>query len=171
MPVYILGLDPGSRYTGYGVIAFDPQQGTQHVDHGVISPSATMTFAQKLHFIAGRLSEVLSQWPIEQMIIEKIFVAKNVDSAFKLGHVRGVCLYQATEYQVEVHEIAARAAKKQITGNGAASKDQMRTLVTHLLGLSGEIPWDASDALALALCRSRQLEIDSLHRRGQGATL
>ena len=85
------------------------------------------------------------------MVVEKIFLSRNVDSAFKLGHVRGVCLQKAIQFQAQAVELASRQVKKSITGNGGALKAQVELILRHRFGLSQPLTEDAADALALAV--------------------
>ena len=117
----ILGLDPGTKFTGFGLILQDGSN-LRHVEHGVVAIPEGLPFAHKLHFLAEGLSEVMVRYKPQFTVVEKIFLGKNADSAFKLGHARGVCMSLAARHQSEVFEYAARSAKKMVTGSGAATK-------------------------------------------------
>lgn len=162
----ILGLDPGSRTTGYGVIAVPSGRTSDgrpvsrdqliHICHGVIRLSDSGALADRLKFLHLELQNLFSQYPIKTVVIEKIFFGKSADSAFKLGHARGVALLAAAENGAEIAEYAARKVKKVITGNGAADKVQVQLLVSRILGIRPlESAFDASDALSLAICHTR----------------
>lgn len=148
----IIGVDPGSRFTGFGVIRGQGMD-WQHIDHGVIDIPERFSFAQRLAYLALHLRPVWSRWPQATTVVERVFLGRNVDSAFKLGHARGVCLYLAAEAGSPVVEYAARSVKKVVTGHGGADKEHVKLIVTQILKIAGShLAVDASDALALALC-------------------
>lgn len=155
----IIGLDPGSVFTGYGVIEYDGRT-VKYLAHGVIKNNSKEDFSKRLLKIGAELSEVFGKFGPTHVVVERIFLGKNVDSAFKLGHVRGVAFYEARKVQAEVVEYAAREVKKGITGYGAAEKEQVRLLVLNYLKIKENIQIDASDALALAIYHSQRAEID-----------
>ena len=152
----ILGLDPGSRCTGFGVISIIDGD-LRHVDHGVIQLQENWSLARRLNKLSEQLELVYRRHPIAMTAVERIFFGKNADSAFKLGHARGVCLLAAARNGTDVHEYAARFVKKCVTGSGAASKDHVQLVIGNLLGLkAGFAALDASDALALAVTHARE---------------
>ncbi|MES2770220.1 MAG: crossover junction endodeoxyribonuclease RuvC [Bdellovibrionota bacterium] len=155
----IIGLDPGSLFTGFGVIEYDGRN-VKYIDHGVIKNSSGVDFAIRLHKIGEELSRVFAKYKPAHVVVEKIFLGKNVDSAFKLGHVRGVAFYEAHKIKAQVKEYAAREVKKGITGYGAAEKEQVRFLVLNYLKLKENIQIDAADALALAIYHSQRADIE-----------
>jgi len=167
----ILGLDPGSRRTGFGVIS--TAGGTlRHIDHGVIELKESWPLPQRLHVLSEELHKVFARVGAAEAVVEKIFFGKNADSAFKLGHARGVCLMLAARHQAAVHEYAAKFVKKSVTGSGAASKDQVQLVIGRLLGIQAEaLIHDASDALALAVTHARESESQALIRRAMERNL
>jgi crossover junction endodeoxyribonuclease RuvC len=168
----ILGLDPGSRRTGFGVVAV--QDGRwRHVDHGVIHLKESLSLAERLVTLQLKLQEIYSVFKFSATVVEKIFFGKNADSAFKLGHARGICLLVSGQHAVPVEEYAARYVKKSVTGSGAASKDHVQMVVFNLLRLpsSQKIVHDASDALALALAHAQVCEVKSQIRRAMENSL
>ncbi len=154
----ILGLDPGTRVAGFGVLTI--QGGELRVaDHGVITLNESWSLARRLEALATGLEAVYARHKIIHTAVEKVFFGKNADSAFKLGHARGVCLLQAAKHGSDVHEYAAKFVKKCVTGSGAASKDHVQLVVRAVLGMSGApMALDASDALALAITHAREAE-------------
>lgn len=156
MPV-ILGIDPGSRITGFGVVQVSDGK-IQHVNHGVILLQKASTFAHRLLELGLALQEIIAKYKPDQVSVEKIFLGKNPDSAFKLGHARGVVIYEAMRAQVEVHEYATRVVKQGVTGSGGASKEEVQIVVARLLNLKAIARLDASDALAMAVHRAFQLQ-------------
>ncbi len=149
----ILGIDPGTLNLGWGLIELDNNQKVIQVKRGCISVPAKDSLFKRLHRLNFELSTLVQEEKPQVAAIEKIFLGKNVDSAFKLGHVRGVCAAQCIAGGAEIVEYAARTVKKQVTGSGAASKELVRTFLYQQLGLRDQgLPMDASDALALAFC-------------------
>ncbi|MGH9413147.1 MAG: crossover junction endodeoxyribonuclease RuvC [Terriglobales bacterium] len=148
----VLGVDCGSEATGFGLIDSD---GHQHraVTSGTIRLRGDGSFAVKLHRIHTCISELLAEHGPDCVAIEDIFYAKNVRSALKLGHVRGVVMQAAAAREVAVAEYTPLAIKSALTGYGRAEKMQVQRMVCSLLGLR-EAPnsLDASDALAVAIC-------------------
>ncbi|MBX3033189.1 MAG: crossover junction endodeoxyribonuclease RuvC [Bdellovibrionaceae bacterium] len=149
MKVQILGVDPGSRVTGFGLIEADGDR-LRHLRHGVILLDDKVDFATRLAQLARAFREILAGHQAAHLALEKIFLGKNADSAFKLGHARGVLMSEAAQAGMRIHEYAARQVKKGVTGNGGASKEETQIVVQNLLGIHGIQRLDASDALALA---------------------
>jgi crossover junction endodeoxyribonuclease RuvC len=148
----VLGIDPGLRATGWGVI--DVTAGRLlHVANGVCKPAHTLPDAQRLGRIADDLATVIATHKPKCATIEEIFVAKSAKSALKLGMARGVAIMVCGQAGLDVHELAARLVKKSITGTGAADKRQIQDMVSRLLGV---IPAnaDSADALAIAIAAS-----------------
>lgn len=145
----ILGIDPGIRNTGWGVIEQKDNR-LSHIANGVIKPNPDVPDADRLHHIANGLSEVITTFQPEWAAIEEIFVAKSAASALKLGMARGVALMQCGQSALPVIEIAARRVKKAVTGTGTADKVQMQDMVERLLGIRAANA-DAADALAIAI--------------------
>ncbi len=159
----IIGLDPGSRFCGYGVIQ-KTKMDWVYADHGVVVIPEQYSLAQKLVFLAKNLRPLFERWPGSTTAVERIFLGRNVDSAFKLGHARGVCFLVAAEALSPVNEYAPRSVKKVVTGHGGASKEHVQLIVSQLLNAPGKMALDASDALALALCHARLAEQSQLLR-------
>lgn len=154
----VLGLDPGSRFTGFGLIEVRGEQ-YRYVDHGVVSIPAHLEFPAKLSFLDQKLRELLIDHRPQFTVVEKIFLGKNPSSAFQLGHVRGVCLMRAHLEGSEVFEYEARKVKKIVTGDGGATKDHVRLVVCNTLGISSDLRLDATDALSLAICHLRAASV------------
>jgi crossover junction endodeoxyribonuclease RuvC len=147
----ILGIDPGSRVTGYGILS---NQGAEleYVASGCIKTRVQGTTAERLAEIFAGVSEVISQFQPELLAIEKIFMAKSADSALKLGQARGVAIVAASHQGLPVFEYEARKVKQAVVGNGNATKVQVQHMVEVHLALQGKPQEDAADALAIALC-------------------
>lgn len=148
----ILGVDPGSLATGYGVVSTGPV--ARMLAGGVIRTAARDELAARLLTIHDALSEVIGAHRPDVMVVESLFNARNPRSALVLGHARGAILLAGARDGLPVHEYAPRDIKKALTGNGAAAKDQVRFMVMRLLGLKEEPPLDQSDALAAALAHA-----------------
>lgn len=155
----ILGIDPGSFIAGFGVIRVHNNIVT-YKDSGIIKVSKNLSFIDRLMMIGEELRKILELYRPHQTVIEQIFLGKNVNSAFRLGHVRGVCLFEVKKFGSEVVEYATRSVKKGLTSNGGADKDQVRVAVQMLLGISHNLLLDASDALALAYYHSMKLQTE-----------
>jgi crossover junction endodeoxyribonuclease RuvC len=155
----IIGLDPGSLFTGYGIVEYDGRN-VKHIHHGVIKNTSATQMSKRLVKIGEELKTIFEKYKPSHIVIERIFLGKNVDSAFKLGHVRGVAIYEAQKLNAKIVEYAAREVKKGITGYGAAEKEQVRFLVRNFLKIKEDIQIDAADALALAIYHSQRVDID-----------
>ena len=148
----ILGIDPGLRCTGWGVIDFN-QGRLQHIANGAIRPDPRASDADRLTAIYQGLSTVIVDTDPDIAAIEEIFVAKSARSALRLGMARGVGILACGTAQVMISEIAARAVKKAVVGTGGASKEQVQEMVARLLQVRAENA-DAADALAIAIAAS-----------------
>ena len=148
----ILGIDPGLRCTGWGVIDFN-QGRLQHIANGAIRPDPRASDADRLTAIYQGLSTVIVDTDPDIAAIEEIFVAKSARSALRLGMARGVGILACGTAQVMISEIAARAVKKAVVGTGGASKEQVQEMVVRLLQVRAENA-DAADALAIAIAAS-----------------
>ncbi len=148
----ILGVDPGSRKTGFGIINTVGAQ-SEYITSGVIRVPDT-SLPERLQTIYSSLCEVIEQYCPQQMAVEQVFMSKNASSALKLGQARGAAIVAATQSGLPVSEYEAKKVKQSVVGSGAATKQQVQYMVQHLLGLSATPQEDAADALAVALCHS-----------------
>ncbi|MBD1552858.1 crossover junction endodeoxyribonuclease RuvC [Pseudomonas typographi] len=150
----ILGIDPGSRITGYGVVRDRGQgRGCEYVASGCIR-TGSGELPERLQVVFRSVREVIRGHGPVTMGIERVFMARNADSALKLGQARGAAIVAAVEEGLEVAEYTATQVKQAVTGTGGASKEQVQLMVMHLLGLTQKPQIDASDALAIALCHA-----------------
>ncbi|WP_294904980.1 crossover junction endodeoxyribonuclease RuvC [Tatumella sp. UBA2305] len=145
----ILGIDPGSRITGYGVIRQVGRQLT-YLGSGCIRTN-TPALPERLRLIYAGVSEIITQFSPDYFAVEQVFMAKNADSALKLGQARGAAIVAAVNHEVPVFEYAARQVKQTVTGTGAAEKAQVQHMVRNLLKLPANPQADAADALAIAI--------------------
>lgn len=148
----ILGIDPGSRITGYGLIRFVSGQ-LEYVGSGCIRLTES-SFASRLNTIFQGVTQLTQQYAPDEFAIEEVFMAKNAGSALKLGQARGAAIVAATNYGLEVYEYSARKVKQSVVGKGNAEKSQVQHMVKQLLSLEGSPQEDAADALAIALCHA-----------------
>jgi crossover junction endodeoxyribonuclease RuvC len=147
----ILGIDPGSRLTGYGIIDVRGNS-ISPVSWGVIRTDAMESFPDRLFQIHEKLIEAILLHKPTEASVENVFLAKNAASALKLGQARGAAIVACRVHGIPVHEYSAKEIKSAATGYGAASKEQVGGMVCRLLGIRDGIPPDASDALAIAFC-------------------
>jgi crossover junction endodeoxyribonuclease RuvC len=156
----VLGLDPGSIRTGFGVIqcgAHDPR----HVANGLIKVQGA-SLAQRLRHIYEAVCELVELHQPDEIAIERVFVHRNVDSALKLGQARGVTLCAAASRGAPVYEYAPRAIKLAVVGYGNAEKTQVAHMVRGMLGLEVLPGADAADALAICLCHGQSRRLAAL---------
>ena len=146
----VLGIDPGSRRAGYGVIRHDGQRAS-YLASGVIN-LGTGSLHDRLARLYTSMVELLEQYTPDEMAIEEVFVAKNPRSALTLGQARGVIMAAGLSHELKISEYAARRVKQAVVGTGRANKEQVQHMVQVLLELSGKPQTDAADALAIALC-------------------
>ncbi len=154
--IRILGIDPGSLITGYGIIDMDGNHAV-HVTHGAIRVEAK-ALPDKLRIIFEEITAILEQYNPDEMSIEQVFMHRNADSALKLGQARGSAITACTLKDIKVFEYTANQVKQATVGKGHAAKQQVQHMVKILLCLN-EIPQaDAGDALAIALCHGHSRE-------------
>lgn len=162
----VLGIDPGSRKTGFGVIQTLPRP--VYLCSGVIRlPDVPLT--ERLGLIAAGLTDIIERYQPQQAAIEEVFMARNAASALKLGHARGAAVVACVQAKLEVSEYTARQVKLAVVGSGAAAKEQVQHMVCRLLGLSTAPQEDAADALACALCHAHTR--GGLVKMGAGVTV
>ena len=156
----ILGIDPGSIKAGFGLIRIESGGSITPLHHGAIDLGRG-DFSHRLKLLGEHIDVLIRRWKPNVTVLERIFLGKNADSAFKLGHARGVCMYEAKKGGGQIVEYAAREVKKGITGKGNAEKEQVALLVMASLGLSmkNRPPLDATDALALAFHHAVLLQV------------
>lgn len=157
--VRILGIDPGSRTTGYGVIDAAGGQITL-VECGSIETSGE--HSDRLRHIFGEIGRLVRRGVPDEIAIERVFVHRNADSALKLGQARAAALCATFMAELPIHEYAARQIKKAVVGRGGADKSQVQHMVRLLLGLADTPRPDAADALAAAICHANMRGTQSL---------
>jgi len=154
-PLIVLGVDPGTRITGYALIQV---QGRHYrlIDYGCIRPPATYKLSDRYLIIFEGLEELIGSYNPTELSVETQFVQKNIQSALKLGMARGIAIAAAKKKRLKVFEYSPSEAKRAVVGNGKASKYQVQGMVKQLLCLQ-EVPQpeDAADALAIAICHAQ----------------
>ncbi len=160
----VLGVDPGSVITGYGLLAGDGISPPRHVAAGTIRTDRSRPLAERLLTVFEALSELIAEHRPDEVAVEEVFQAKNARSALALGHARGVALLAAAHAGRQVFAYAPARIKQAVTGTGRAGKAQVAQVVARLLGLDQPPPPDAADALAVALCH-----LNSRGREGDGS--
>ncbi len=146
----ILGIDPGSRTTGYGIIEVNNQKMT-YLDSGCVKTPDGALGLRLLEIFNG-VCQLMETYQPSEVAIEKIFMHENASSALKLGHARGVAMVACASHRVSIHEYTPRQVKQSVVGYGAAQKEQVKHMVMRLLLLSKPPQTDAADALAIAIC-------------------
>ena len=155
----VIGIDPGSRSTGYGLISYQGNQ-LSYVASGCIR-TQQKSFFERLRDIYDGVDLVLSEYPVDYCAVEGVFMAENPSSALKLGQARGAAIAAVLSREISVVEHSARQVKKVLVGTGRATKQQVQYMVKSLLRLDGTLSMDASDALAIAICHIYSGPIDS----------
>jgi len=164
--VVILGIDPGSVITGFGAIETENRK-TRLIGCGCIRTSAKTPFAERLRKIYGELAETLSRYHPDEVAVEDVFYSNNVKTALKIGHARGVILLAAADAGLPIAEYSPREVKRAVVGSGSASKEQVQFMVKNILTLKeAPQPYDATDALAVALCHAHRLKMNAMMRKG-----
>lgn len=148
----ILGIDPGSRVCGYGLVRARGNT-LEYVTSGVIR-MGTLSFPERLHTIFSDISDIITEHQPDAAAVEEVFMGKNAASALKLGQARGAAIVACTHFGLPVSEYAARKVKQALVGKGQADKKQVQQMVKALLGLARVPSEDAADALAVAICHA-----------------
>lgn len=170
----VIGIDPGSIITGYGVVEKNGS-GLNSIKWGAIRTKKNQSFPERLKKIYDELSEIIETYEPSVAAIENIFFAENAKSALKLGHVRGATILAAINSGLETAEYTPLEVKQAVTGHGRADKNQVQIMVTKLLCLKeAPKPFDASDALAVAICHLHSTNFkekcNNLSQSGRGTT-
>jgi crossover junction endodeoxyribonuclease RuvC len=147
----VLGIDPGSRVTGFGLIEKTNNAQLRYISSGCVRVTST-SLSEKLYTIFEGISQLMQEFNPDEVGIESIFMHRNAMSALKLGQARGVAIAAAAHYAAEVFEYSPREIKQAVVGYGAAEKAQVQSMVCRLLSLKAVPQADAADALAVALC-------------------
>lgn len=160
----ILGLDCGSRVTGFGVIDSEGRS-RRSVAFGAIRLSAKKEMGERLREVADEIDRIVEEYRPDEAALEDVFVRKNVKSALALAHVRGAAMLSAARAGLSVSNYSPGQVKSSVVGYGNAEKTQVRKMVKILLGIRGEVkPTDASDALAVAYCHASHRHLAGLGR-------
>ena len=159
----VLGVDPGSRVTGYGLV--EKKNDTLTCIHsGHFASPGNTPFYERIYKIFQSMVEVMSRYQPQEMAIEDLFYAKNIQSSLKLGHARGAVLIAAVQCGIQIFEYTPLEIKKSVVGYGRATKDQVRSMVRVILKLKDNPNLDTSDALAAAICHLNWSRFESRTR-------
>ena len=157
----VLGIDPGSRITGYG-IAEKVGNRLVHIDNGAIFTDKAGDFPNRLKAIYEGLVRVIATYSPDAVAVEQIFLAHNAQSALKLGQARGAAIVAGVNAGLPVFEYTAMQVKQAVVGHGHATKDQVQQMVRILLNLPEIAQADASDALAVAICHANSANLKAM---------
>ncbi len=151
----ILGIDPGTVYTGFGVVSFDNNK-LAYISSGIITPPKTKEMPLRLRAIYDGLNKVIKKFEPDELALETAFYGKNVQSAMKIGYARGVSMLAAATNELPIAEYSPRTVKQSVVGRGAATKEQVQFMIFKLLAFSKrkKLRYDETDALAVAVCHA-----------------
>ena len=155
MNLTIMGIDPGTFKTGYGLIQVKGSQ-IKCLDYGLFY-SKDKSFARRVHTMHKEIKQISQLYKPEHLAIEKVFFGKNADTAFKLGHIFALCLLESEKQGISFFEYSSSYIKKAVTFSGKASKELVQHFVLNRLSLPKKASLDATDALAVALCHIQEL--------------
>ena len=163
MSLTVLGIDPGTRNTGYAVIHLSPSK-VSCKDYGVIH-SKEPVFSKRVYDIHCEIKNLCKEHRPHHLAIEKVFFGKNPETAFKLGHIFALCLLESANQRIEFFEYATRFIKKSVTFSGNASKELVHQFVQNFFSLPKINSLDATDALAVALCHTKEYKKNLIHKK------
>ena len=161
--IRILGIDPGLRRTGWGVVAVDGAR-LSHLGHGVITPSDKLPFSERLLCLFEAMVQIVAEHGPHEAAVEETFVTANGASTLKLGHARAAAMLAPARAGLEVAEYAATVVKKSLVGTGGADKTQVAFMVRRILPTAGDPTADAADALAVAIAHAHARKLRRLQR-------
>ncbi len=159
----VLGIDPGSRYTGYGLVTRRDRE-TEYVASGRINATGASSLDDRLPILYDGVSQILEQFDPDAAAVEAIFTAYNSKSTIKLGHARGVAVLAIRHVEVPLHDYPPARVKKTVAGHGRADKSQIQRMVKMRLDLEGDLSEDAADALAIAICHCQYANVPAKMR-------
>ena len=162
----VLGVDPGSLSTGYGLVE-KKERKLNYIEAGRISFHYSLPFTERIHKIYESLIAIIQTYQPKEMSIEDIFFAKNVKSALKIGHARGAALIAAIQFNLKIFEYTPLQIKQSVVGYGRATKEQVRSMVKLILKLDTQFPLDTSDALAIAICHHNWVRFEETNTRDE----
>lgn len=158
----ILGIDPGSRFCGYGIVDWVPFAKPRYIECGVLQLHPNQALPQRLLQLALDLREIFQELKPDEVALESIFVGKNAQSTFRLGYARGVVMLVCAEMQTALYEYPPATVKRAVAGHGRATKAEMIRMAAWQCGLRTTPAADAADALAVALCHAFRQQMVSV---------
>ncbi|MGD8306412.1 MAG: crossover junction endodeoxyribonuclease RuvC [Ignavibacteria bacterium] len=153
----ILGIDPGTNITGYGIIKYENNAFTK-IDSGVINLPSHKIIPERLKIIYQEISETIKRYLPDEFAIETAFYGKNVQSAMKIGYARGVAILAAVLNDIPTSEYSPREVKKAVVGRGSATKEQVSYMIKSILNIDEDMKVDETDALAIAICHTLRMK-------------
>lgn len=166
--IRLMGIDPGSRITGYGIVEMDGPR-SRYIASGGIQTDSSRPVPERLKTIFESIADLIREYQPMEVAVEQVFMHRNPDSALKLGQARGAAICAVVVAGLPVSEYAARAIKQAVVGSGAADKTQVQRMIALLLNLPALPQSDAADALAVAICHGHTRQ--TLQRLGAAVTL
>jgi crossover junction endodeoxyribonuclease RuvC len=160
----VLGIDPGSHITGYGILSSEDQT-PHYIAHGLIKMRRNASLPERLGKVFNGIVTVMETYEPDVLAIEKVFFAKNPHSALMLGQARGVAMLPGILKGIEIHEYSALEIKQSVVGYGQATKQQVKEMVTRLLSIHEDLTFDGADALAVGICCLQHLQ-GGFYKRG-----
>ncbi len=158
----VLGIDPGGSCTGFGLVRLEEGR-IERLRSGTLRPPRSRTFPERLRFIHEGIVDILAAGPIDEAAVEDVYQGVNPRTASRIGHVRGVIILAAAGAEIPVFEYPPNEVKSAVTGNGLATKEQVRLMVERILRLPEPIRSDdESDALAVAICRCHRIGVEGV---------
>jgi crossover junction endodeoxyribonuclease RuvC len=157
MALIILGVDPGTKFCGFGIVEYHKNK-SNYLESGCLELPAHKPFFRRLEMIYDEISDIIKRYKPAELAIENIFYSHNITTALKLGHARCAVILAALHEQVNISEYTPREMKLAVTGRGAATKDQVQFMVKQILRIGKPMSLDESDALGLALCHTHRLQ-------------
>lgn len=154
----ILGIDPGLRHTGWGVVSYSGSL-LKLIDSGVINTKSTEKLCQRLCFLSNELKDILLKYNLAQCAMEEIFLNKNPATTIKLSHARGAVMASIASFGIKIEEYSAKTVKKTLVGVGNADKEQVLFMIKKMLPTKKITSYDEADALAVAICHAHHYKI------------
>jgi len=158
----IIGIDPGSRITGYGIVDVLANSTITHITNGIVKLPNKAPLYQKLKTLFDRVGDIVNEYNPDIAAIEDLFVAKNARSSLLLGHARAAAMLALSISNMKVAEYTPSEVKKSVTGNGQATKEQVQKMISIMLNFNDFPTEDASDALAVAICHCNSMRVKNL---------
>lgn len=152
----IIGIDPGTNITGFGVVRYEKNR-LSLISSGIVTLPDSLSLPRKLERIYDNIVDIIESYHPSEFAIEDVFFSKNVKSSLKLGHARGAAMLGALHHDIHISEYSAKEMKMAVVGNGNASKEQVQFMIKKILNIKKEMTFDESDALGIAICHAHRV--------------